>query len=49
VGLNPRAQLRQLLAERRPVYEAVAVHVVDTSDRPVEQVVDDVAALASRP
>jgi shikimate kinase len=49
VGLNPRAQLRELMAERRPVYEEVAVHVVDTSGRPVEQVVDDVVALASRP
>lgn len=49
VGLNPRAQLRQLLEDRRPLYQEVAVHVVPTSRRSVEQVVDDVVALASRP
>ena len=39
---NPRAHLRQLLTERRPVYEAVSQATVLTSGRPVDDVVDDV-------
>lgn len=47
---NPRAHLRQLLTERRPVYEAVSRAIVPTSARPVEDVVADVlAALAALP
>ena len=49
IGLNPRAQLRELLEQRRPLYLEVAVHVVDTSGRQPLQVVEDVVALASRP
>ena len=50
VGLNPRAQLRQLMQERRPLYEEVARHTVDTSQRTAQQVVDEiVAALPSTP
>lgn len=45
VGLNPRAQLRQLLEQRAPIYRAVATQVVDTSRRDVASVVDDVVAL----
>lgn len=44
VGLNPRAQLRQLMQERRPLYEQFARVTVDTSDLPVEAVVARVAA-----
>lgn len=39
---NPRAQLRQLLTERRPVYESVAVATVPTSGRDPDDVVADV-------
>jgi shikimate kinase len=39
---NPRAHLKQLLTERRPVYEAVSQATVLTSGRPVEDVVGDV-------
>ena len=39
---NPRAHLRQLLTERRPVYEAVSQATVLTSGRPVEDVVGEV-------
>lgn len=39
---NPRAHLRQLLTERRPVYEAVSRATVATSGRPVDDVVADV-------
>ncbi|HEY9409854.1 MAG TPA: shikimate kinase [Jiangellaceae bacterium] len=51
VGLNrdrpllldsPRAQLKRLLDERRPLYEQVAVFTVNTTGRSVEEVVEDV-------
>ena len=41
---NPRAQLRELLAQRRPLYEAVATVTVTTDGRTPEQVADDVEA-----
>jgi shikimate kinase len=41
---NPRAHLRQLLTDRRPVYEAVSSATVATSGRPLTEVVDDVLA-----
>jgi shikimate kinase len=41
---NPRAQLRQLLAERRPIYTAVAKHTVQTSGREPADVLRDVLA-----
>ena len=49
IALNPRAQLRQLLQERRPLYLEVAREVVDTSALTPMQVVEQVVALASRP
>ncbi len=39
---NPRAHLKQLLTERRPVYQAVSRATVPTSARPVDDVVADV-------
>ena len=51
VGLNrdrpllldsPRAQLKRLLDERRPLYEQVAVFTVNTTGRSVEEVAEDV-------
>jgi shikimate kinase len=48
IGLNPRAQLRELLDRRRPLYREVATHTVVTSDVPADVVVDRVlAALGS--
>jgi len=41
---NPRAHLKQLLAERRPTYTAVADAVVPTSGREPEDIVRDVLA-----
>ncbi len=40
--LNPRAMLRALLAERRPLYDEVATHTVATDDRTPRQVTDAV-------
>ena len=42
LALNPRAQLKQLLDARMPLYLEVATHVVDTSKKPPRQVVDEV-------
>ena len=40
--LNPRALLRSLLTERRPLYEQVATHTVETDSMTPEQVADAV-------
>jgi shikimate kinase len=39
---NPRAQLKKLMDERRPLYEQVATITVDTSGRTPEDVADEV-------
>ncbi len=40
--LNPRAMLHALLVERRPLYEQVATHTVQTDDRTPAEVADAV-------
>ena len=42
--MNPRAQLRQLLEQRRPHYERLASVTVATDERTVEQVVEQIVA-----
>lgn len=42
---NPRQQLRAMLAERRPLYEAVASATVSTDGRTPDEVAADVEAL----
>jgi shikimate kinase len=42
LAVNPRAELTRMLAERRPIYEQVAGHVVVTDDRSPEEVADAV-------
>ena len=44
LALNPRAQLRQLLNDRLPLYREVAVRAVATDDRTPAQVADEVVA-----
>ncbi len=44
LALNPRAQLRALLAERLPLYRQVAVHTVPTDGRSPQDVADDVVS-----
>ncbi len=45
--VNPRATLRYLMEQRRPLYEEVATHTVDTTGRePAEVVAEIVKALA---
>ncbi len=49
LGVNPRAMLRQMLAERAPLYGEVATLTVPTGNRPAEDVVAEVlAALSAR-
>jgi shikimate kinase len=42
---NPRAQLRVMLEERRPLYDEVATYTVATDGRTVEDVAADVEAV----
>ena len=42
LALNPRATLKLLLDQRMPLYREVAGHVVDTSRRTPDEVVDEV-------
>ena len=45
---NVRAQLKALLDQRRPMYEAVAWRTVDTDGQTPEQIVDDIAGALTR-
>jgi shikimate kinase len=45
LAVNPRAQLRAMLAQRRPVYESVATAIVPTDDRTPAEVAAEVLAL----
>jgi shikimate kinase len=45
---NVRAQLKALLDQRRPMYEAVAWRTVDTDGQTPEQIVDDIASALTR-
>jgi shikimate kinase len=44
LNVNPRATLRHLLDQRRPLYEAVATHTVATDDLDPDEVADAVVA-----
>ena len=48
LAMNPRATLRALLDERRPLYEQVATVTVDTAGRSPAAIVADVVAYARR-
>lgn len=45
LAVNPRATWTRLMQQRRPTYERLATHRVDTGGRTVDAVVDDVMAL----
>ncbi len=49
LAVNPRASWVRLMNDRRPVYERVATHVVDTAGRTVEDVADEVVRLLGAP
>jgi shikimate kinase len=48
LAVNPRAQLRAMMAARIPLYEQVAAVTVDTDDRDAEQVADELVALLAK-
>ena len=45
LAVNPRASWVRLMNERRPVYERVATHRVDTAGRSAQDVAAEIAAL----
>lgn len=47
--LNPRSQMRKLMEERRPLYEALATITVLTDDLEAPEVVDQVEAALAAP
>jgi shikimate kinase len=49
LAVNPRASWVRLMNERRPVYERVATHVVDTAGRSAEDVADEIVGLLGEP
>lgn len=49
LAVNPRASWVRLMGERRPVYERVATHVVDTAGRTPQDVAAEVAELLGGP
>ncbi|MFV2087890.1 shikimate kinase [Micromonospora sp. LOL_021] len=49
LAINPRATLRHLLEQRRPLYEQVATHRVATDGRTPEQVAEEIATLLRAP
>lgn len=45
LAMNPRATLRFLMEQRKPLYEQVAAHTIDTSGRTPEDVIDEIVSL----
>jgi shikimate kinase len=45
LAMNPRATMKYLLDQRRPLYSAVATHTVATDGRTPEEIAAEVAAL----
>jgi shikimate kinase len=48
LAVNPRATLRHLLDQRRPVYEKVATHTVATDGRTPEEIAAEIMTLLPR-
>ncbi len=49
LAVNPRASWVRLMNDRRPVYERVATHVVDTAGRSAADVADEIVGLLGSP
>ena len=45
LAVNPRATLRFLMEQRKPLYEQVATHTVDTGGRTPQEVIDEIVSL----
>jgi len=48
LSINPRATLKFLMEQRRPLYAAVATYTIATDGRAPEEIADEVAALLKR-
>lgn len=48
LSVNPRATLRHLMEQRRPLYEAVATHTVPTDGRDPAEIAAEIVALLRR-
>lgn len=49
LAVNPRASWVRLMNERRPVYERVATHRVDTAGRTPDDIAAEIAGLLGKP
>lgn len=49
LAVNPRSTWVAMMNDRRPVYEGVATHRVDTASRSPEEIVDEISALLQEP
>jgi shikimate kinase len=49
LAVNPRASWVALMKQRRPVYEGVATHVVDTAGRTPQDVAEQIVGLIGEP
>ncbi|GIE89201.1 shikimate kinase [Actinoplanes regularis] len=49
LAMNPRATMKFLLEQRRPLYTEVAAHTVSTDDREPEEIAAEIAALLRGP
>lgn len=49
LNVNPRAQMRYLMEQRRPTYQGLATLTVATDGRTVDQVVDQIVAVLRQP
>jgi shikimate kinase len=45
LSVNPRATLKYLMDQRRPLYQQVATHTIGTDGRPPEEIAAEVVAL----
>jgi shikimate kinase len=45
LSVNPRATLKYLLEQRRPLYTAAATHIVRTDGRPAQEVAEELVTL----
>jgi shikimate kinase len=45
ISINPRATMKYLLDQRKPLYASVATHTVSTDGREIDDIADEVVAL----
>jgi shikimate kinase len=45
LAINPRATMKYLLDQRKPLYASVAAHTIPTDGREIDDIVDEVVGL----